>query len=85
MKMNMNPNLIQKIVENWDDSRKGAEIQELIEAIVAELKKDYRDYQRKHYRMSSEDVAFWESLIADATDKSFWEKIDYLLNFHFEY
>ena len=60
MKVNCDGKLIRYISENWGDARKGQEVQEMIEAIVAELKKDFREYQRKHSRMSDEAVAYWE-------------------------
>jgi len=85
MYINMSPKLIHDIAENWEDPRKGEETQELIEAIVAELKKDYRNFQRKNPRMSEETIAHWESLISDVTELDFWCKFDHLLNFGFEY
>ncbi|MBR4251665.1 MAG: hypothetical protein IKQ15_05155 [Kiritimatiellae bacterium] len=85
MYLNLTPKLINQIANNWEDPRKAEETQELIEAIVAELKKDYRAFQRKHSRISDEDVAHWEDLIADVTNPEFWYKFDHLLNFGFEY
>lgn len=85
MQIRITPDLIHEIAENWEDPRKGEETQEMIEAIVAELKKDYRDYQRRHYNMSDEDAAHWEGLISDVTSREFWDKIDHLLQFRFEY
>ena len=84
MRKNITPNLIHAIAENWEDRRHAEETQEIIEAIVAELKQDYREWQRKH-RMTPEAQAHWEGLIADVQDRMFWEKIDHLLDFYFDY
>ena len=84
MTKNVTLNLIHAIVENWDDSRKGDETQEIVEAIVAELKQDYRAWLRKH-RMNPEAQAYWEGLIADVQNQDFWDKMDHLLNFSFDY
>lgn len=83
MKKNINPNMIQWISQNWEDRRNAGEVQELVEAIVAELKQDYRVWQRGH--RDPEGQAFWESLIADVQDKMFWDKMDHLLHFSFDY
>lgn len=85
MYINMTPEVINEIAKNWEDPKKAEETQELIEAIVAELKKDYRNYQRKHSYMSDEDAQHWESLISDVTNPEFWYKFDHLLNFGFEF
>lgn len=85
MYLNVTPKLINQIANNWEDPRKAEETHELIEAIVAELKKDYRNFQRKHSRISAEDAAHWESLISDVETPEFWYKFDHLLNFGFEY
>ncbi len=85
MKINCDGKLIRYISENWDDDRKGQEVQEMVEAIVAELKKDYRDYQRKHSRISEETEAYWESLFCNVQSRDFWDKFDHLLHFNFEF
>ncbi len=82
MRKNITPSMIQWIYKNWEDRRNAGEVQELVEAIVAELKQDCREAQRRGRR---DDVATFESMIADAQDKTFWEKMDYLLNFSFDY
>ena len=85
MKINCDAKLVRYISENWDDERKSQEVQEMVEAIVAELKKDFRNYQRKHSRVSDEIIAYWESLICDVQNIDFWDKIDHLLHFSFEF
>jgi len=84
MKQKINSSLVGFILENWDDNRKGEEVQEIIEAIVAGIKQDYRDYQRKH-RCTPEDEALWEGLICDVQSLEFWEKFDYMNSFEFDY
>ena len=84
MKKNVTPGMIEWISRNWEDPRNAGEVQEMIEAIVAELKQDYRAWQR-HHRATPEEVAEWERLIADAQDKCFWDNMDYLLHFNFDY
>ena len=84
MRKNVTPSLIHAISENWENRRRAEETQELIEAIVAELKQDYREWQRNH-RMTSEAQAHWEGLIADVQDQAFWDKLDHLLQFSFDY
>jgi hypothetical protein len=82
MKKNVTPGMIEWISRNWEDSQKAPEVQDLVEAIVAELKQDYRDAQRSGRRAKA---AFLESLIGDAQDEMFWDKLDYLLHFNFDY
>lgn len=84
MKKNVTPSLIHAISENWEDRRRAEETQELIEAIVAELKQDYRAWQRKN-RLTPDAEAYWEGLIADVQNQDFWDKMDHLLNFSFDY
>lgn len=83
MRKNVRPDMIEWISRYWDDRRKGGEVQEVVEAIVAELKKDYRAWQRSH--RDPEGQAHWESLIADVQDNMFWVKINHLLHFSFDY
>lgn len=85
MRKNIDPRLIRWISENWEDSRNAEEVQEIVEAIVAELKQDYREYQRKHSRISDEACAHWEGLICDVQDQVFWNKMDHLLDFSFDF
>ena len=84
MKKRVDSSLVQYILRNWDDRRNAEEVQEIIEAIVAEIKQDYRDYRRGH-SVTPEDEAFWESLICDVQSVEFWEKFDYMRNFEFDY
>ena len=83
MKKSIRPDMIEWISRNWEDRRKAGEVQELVEAIVAELKQDYRAWQRSH--RDPQGQAFWESLIADVQDKMFWDKMSLLLHFSFDY
>ena len=85
MKINCDAKLVRYISENWNDKRKSQEVQEMVEAIVAELKNDFRNYQRKHSRISDEDITFWEGLICDVQGQSFWDKMDYMLGFNFDF
>ena len=85
MKISCDARLARFISENWEDSRKSQEVNEMIEAIVAELKNDYRNYQRKHSRISDEAIAFWEGLICDVQNRSFWDKMDYMLGFNYNF
>lgn len=85
MKINCDAKLIRFIAENWEDPRKGQKVQDMIEAIVAELKKDFRVYQRKHSRISSKAIAHWEGLICEVQNPDFWYKMEHLLAFGFEY
>ena len=85
MKINCDGKFIRYISENWDDDRNGQKVQEMIGAIVAELKKDFREYQRKHSRISDEAIDHWEGLICDIQNRDFWDKVDHLLGFCFEY
>ena len=83
MKKNIRPDMIEWISRNWEDRRKAGDVRELVEAIVAELKQDYRAWQRGH--RDPKGQAFWESLIADVQDEMFWDKMDKLLHFSFDY
>ena len=85
MRINCDRKFIRYISENWEDSKKGQEVQEMIEAIVSELKKDFREYHRKHSRVSDEAIAHWEGLISDVQNCDFGYKFDHLLDFSFEF
>lgn len=85
MKINCDAKLVRYISENWNDERKSQKVQEMVEAIVAELKKDFRNYQRKHFRISDETVSHWEGLICDVQNRDFWDKFYHLLHFGFEF
>ena len=85
MRINCDTKLIRYISENWEDERNGQKVQEMVEAIVAELKKDFRAYQRKHSRISDATMNHWHGLICDVQDRDFWEKLDHLLDFSFEF
>lgn len=82
MKKSIKPDMIEWISRNWEDRRHAGEVQELIEAIVAELKQDYREAQRRGRRR---EVILFESLIADAQNQMFWDKMALLLSFSFDY
>lgn len=82
MRKNVRPDMIEWISRNWEDRRNAGEVQEMVEAIVAELKQECRAAQRKG---RSEDAAFWESLAADAQDQLFWDKMATLLHFSFDF
>ena len=84
MKKRVDTRLVDYIVDNWDDNRNGEEVQELVEAIVAELKQDYRNWQRTH-RSNADAEAFWEGLICDVQSLEFWEKFQYMSSFEFDY
>lgn len=85
MKINCDVKFATYLIKNWNDPKMGPKVQDMVEAIVAELKKDYREYQRKHPRMSDEAVAHWEGLICDVQDLCFWEKVEHMWNFNFEF
>lgn len=82
MKKNVTPGMVEWISSNWQDRRKAPEVQELVEAIVAELKQDYRDAQRSGRRAKA---AILENLIGNAQSEMFWDQLDYLLHFNFDY
>ncbi len=83
MTKNVRPDLIEWISRNWEDRRNAQQVQEMVEAMVAELKKDYRAWQRGH--RDPEGQAFWENLIADVQDEMFWDKMNHLLHFSFDF
>ena len=84
MKKRVDSNLIDFILKNWDNPRYGEEVHEIVEAIVAEIKQDYREQQRRHGR-NAEAEAFFESLIGEVQSPDFWDKIAYMLGFEFDY
>ena len=83
MKKRVDSSLVEFILKNWNDSYRGEEVQEIIEAIVAELKQDYRDYCRRE--SNPEVEACFEGLICDVQTIEFWMKFDYLSRFNFDY
>ena len=74
--------MIEWISRNWNDRSKAGDVQELVEAIVAELKQDCREAQRRFRR---EDAIMLESLTTDVQDEAFWDKMNCLLHFSFDY
>lgn len=84
MKRCIDRKLTKYIVDNWEDRTRAQEVQDMLEAIVVELKSDLRDFERRH-RMTDEECAHWESLIADVPTREFWEKIDHMLDFSFDF
>jgi len=84
MRKKVDSYLINYFANKWESPRDAQEIQEISEAIVAEIKQDYRDHQRRHGR-SPEAEAFFEGLICDVQSPEFWQKLDYILGFEFDY
>ena len=82
MRINVTPSFISKLVKNWDNE----DTQEMIEAIVAELKKDCREDLRHCYGSKRDELeGWWEDLIGQVQNEDFWCQMDHLLNFYFEY
>ncbi len=81
MQIGVDRSFIERIVKNWDD----AETQEMIEAMVAELKKDCREQIRRSYSDRAEWEAFYEGLIGQVQNEEFWNQMNHLLHFGFEY
>ena len=84
MRKRVDSSLVEFILKNWDDNRNGEEVQEIIEAIVAEIKQDHREYLRRHGRNDEAD-AFFEGLICDVQSQEFWDKFDFMSRFEFDY
>lgn len=84
MRKKVDSSLINYLGSKWDSPREAEEVQEIVEAIVAEIKQDYRSYQRSHGR-NPEAEAFFEGLICDVQSPDFWQKLDYMLGFEFDY
>ncbi len=79
--MNINEKLIDYLANKWDKEK---DVQEIVFAIVAELKQDKRKAQR-NYHYSDEDEAYWDNLIESVQEQEFWQKMDHLLHFSFDY
>ena len=73
--MNLTPTLIQKLSDNFNDS----EVQDLLLAIIAELKQDARKARNQEMR------DFLIDLSEKVKDESFWWAVDYLNHFSFDY
>ena len=72
------PFFVEKICETFDKQ----ETQDLLEAMVVELKQDLR--KQVHRRRYDDEVV--ETLIANVLDVSFWEQLDLVLNnFSFDF
>ena len=72
------PSIVEKICETFDKQ----ETQDLLEAMVVELKQDLR--KQVHRRRYDDEVV--ETLIANVQDVSFWEQLDLVLNnFSFDF
>ena len=84
MKKYIRPDMVEWISRNWEDRRNAEQVHELVEAIVAELKQDYRAWQRRN-RLTPDAQAYWEGIIADVQTQDFWDKMDHLLHFSFDF
>ncbi len=84
MKKNIDPGLIEYIDENWDNERNAQEVQDIIAAIVAQLNNECRDWQRRHGQ-DDECQAFFDGLIAEVQGPEFWQKLDHMVHFSFDY
>ena len=82
MTKTINPSMIEWISKNWNDRYHAGEVQEIVEAIVAELKQDCREAQRRFRR---DDAAMLESLIEDVKTEMFWNKMEILRDYRFDY
>ena len=81
MKIDVTPRFIAKLVKEWESE----DTQEMVEAIVAELKKDCREALRRSYGHRDEVQAWYDGMIGQAQNQEFWEQVDHILNFSFEY
>ena len=82
MNINVDPRFISHVAKNWEDR----DTQEMIEAMVAELKKDCREALLHYSGRSAEEVqAYWENLMGQVQSEDFWCQVDHLLHFHFDY
>ena len=82
MNINITPSFIEKIVKNWEDD----ETPEIIEAIVAELKRDRRKACLNCSRRRAEEIqSHFDELIGQVQNEEFWGQMDHLLHFGFEY
>ena len=82
MRIEVNPNFIHKVASSWDDET----TQEMIEAMVSELKKDCREKLRRcSGREAQEWQAWYEELMGQVQNEDFWGQMDHLLDFYFEY
>ena len=70
--MKITPSVIAKICETFDKQ----ETQDLLEAMVVELKQDLR--KQLHRRRYDDEIV--ETLIANVQDISFWNQMNLLLN-----
>lgn len=76
--MNITPSAIRKICASFDEQ----ETQDLLEAMMVELKEDLR----KHAHRGHFDDETLEMLIGNVQDPSFWNQLDLLLNnFNFDF
>jgi hypothetical protein len=76
--MKITPSVIAQICESFETQ----ETQDLLEAMVVELKQDLR--KQLHRRRYDDEIV--ETLIANVQDVSFWEQLDLLLNnFSFDF
>ena len=82
MKIHVSQSFIEKVVQRWEDE----ETSEIIEAIVAELKKDCRkECLYCSQRRREEIQSHYDGLIVQVQNEEFWVQMDHLLHFNFEY
>lgn len=81
MRKHVNERFAWDVVNNWDDE----ETQEMIEALEAEIKRENRDWARKHSYGSDEERGYREEVPGALHDRSFWFKFALLSDWEFEF
>ena len=82
--LHVDKKLIEYISKNWDDRKNAQEVSDIIQAIVTELKKDYRKESRS-YSFQQEDDIHYQGLIDEVQTKMFWDNMAHMLNFYFDF
>ena len=80
--INIEPEFVKFIRDNWNDSYKAEHVQECIEAMVAELKKRKRALRENGY---NENADCFGELADDVQTIEFWRKLDCMMHFDFEF
>ena len=81
MRKYVNERFAWDVYKYWDDE----ETQEIVEALVAEIKKENREWARKHSYGSDEERQYREDLLDSLHDRGFWFKFALLSDWEFDF
>ena len=82
MRIDVDPQFVNHVAKNWSNEQ----TQEMIEAMVCELKKDCREVCRHYSSDEAEEILrHYSELEGQVQNEEFWHQMDHLLHFGFDF